>query len=358
MIKLKLERTPAPMWSKVLIPIAAVLVTFIITSVLIIIAGADPFAAYYNFIVVPLSSRFSALEVLVKSTPLILTGIAVAFAFTSGYYNIGAEGQLYAGAIAATWVGISFPNLPAFVIIPFMIILGCLAGLLWALIPALLKIRLKVDEVVTTLLMNSIILYLVSWMLNGVWQNPETGAPQSVEIANAAMFMRLVPKSRLHIGFIFALIVVVIAYIIIKKTPFGLKMRAVGASKTGAQFAGINANKTMLSAALISGAIAGLAGVCEIGGIHYHLIGALSDGYGYTGIIIATLGGLNPIGVAIAAMFVSLISTGSQTVSRVLGVPVYLGAVVESTMLLVTLGMLLLQNYRIKIFRTRGTNNG
>ena len=358
MIKLKLERTPAPMWTKALIPVVAVIVTFIITSVLILIAKANPFSAYYNFIVVPLSTKFSALEVLVKSTPLIFTGVAVAIAFTAGYFNIGAEGQLYAGAIAATWVGITFPNLPSIVIIPLMIVLGCLAGVLWALIPALLKVKLKVDEVVTTLLMNSIIAYLVAWMLNGVWQNPETGAPQSAEISPAAVFMRLIPKSRLHIGIIIAVVIVVLAYIFVKKTPFGLKMRAVGASKTGAQFAGIDSSKTMLTAALISGAIAGLAGVCEVGGIHYHLISALSDGYGYTGIIAATLGGLNPMGVSIAALFIGLISTGSQTVSRVLGVPVYLGSVVQSTMLLVTLAMLLLQNYRIKILGSRGNKNG
>lgn len=336
------------MWSKALIPIAAVLVTFIVTSVLIIIAGANPFAAYYNFIVVPLSSKFSALEVLVKATPLIFTGIAVTFAFASGYYNIGAEGQLYAGALAAAWVGATLTGLPAIAAIPIMLILGFIAGMLWALVPAILKIKLKVDEVVTTLLMNSIIMYIISALLNGPWRNPETGWPRSPEFFEAARMIKLIPKSRLHLGFVIALVLVLIVYVIIKRTPFGLKMRAVGASKVGAQFAGINVNRTMLIAALVSGGIAGLAGVSEIAGIHYHLIAELSDGYGYTGIIVATLGGLNPFGATIAAMFIGLIETGAQTVSRVLGVPVYLGNVVQSTLLLVTLSMLLLQNYRIK----------
>lgn len=348
MVKFKLERSPAPVWSKALIPIGAVLATFIITSVLIILADANPFTAYYNFIVVPLSSKFSALEVLVKSTPLIFTGIAVTFAFASGYYNIGAEGQLYAGAVAAAWVGATFTNLPAIAAVPLMFILGFIAGMAWALIPAILKIKLKVDEVVTTLLMNSIIMYVISALLNGPWRDPETGWPKSPEFFEAARLVKLIPKSRLHLGFIIALVVVAIVYIIIKKTPLGLQMRAVGASKAGAKFAGINVNRTMLIAALVSGGIAGLAGVSEIAGIHYHLISELSGGYGYTGIIAATLGGLNPIGVTIAAMFIGLIDTGSQTVSRVLGVPVYLGDVVQSTLLLVTLAMLLLQNYRIK----------
>jgi simple sugar transport system permease protein len=333
---------------RTLIPIVAILLSFIITSIFVIIAGANPFEAFYNFLIVPLSSQVSALEVLVKATPLILTGIAVTFAFTAGYFNIGAEGQLYAGAIAATWIGINFPNLPAIAILPLMIVGGFLGGLLWALIPALLKVYLKIDEVVTTLLMNSIIMYFVSYLLNDYWRNPQSGYPQSPDISQAAHFVTLIPKSRLHVGFIMAILVVVIAYFLIKRTPLGLQMRASGANAAGARFAGINVEKTMLTAALVSGGIAGLAGMSEIAGIQFHLISALSSNFGYTGIIAATLGGLHPLGVALAAAFIALISNGSQTVSFALGVPVYLGDIVQSTLLLVTLGMLLLQNYRIE----------
>jgi len=229
-----------------------------------------------------------------------------------------------------------------------MLVLGFAGGMLWALLHALLKVKLKVDEVVTTLLMNSIIMYIISALLNGPWRDPETGWPKSPEFFEAARFIQIIPRSRLHLGFVIALVLVVIVFLIIKRTPFGLQMRAAGASKAGAMFAGINVNRTMLIAALVSGGIAGLAGVSEIAGIHYHLISELSGGYGYTGIIVATLGGLNPIGATVAALFIGLIDTGAQTVSRVLGVPVYLGDVVQSTLLLVTLSMLLLQNYRIK----------
>jgi simple sugar transport system permease protein len=333
---------------RTLIPIVAILVSFIITSIFVVAAGANPLAAFYNFLIAPLSSQSSALEVLVKSTPLILTGIAVAFAFTAGYYNIGAEGQLYAGAIVAVWLGINFPQLPAGVILPMMILGGFLGGVLWALIPALLKVYLKIDEVVTTLLMNSIIMYFVSFLLNDYWRNPQSGYPQSPDISAAAHFVRLIPKSRLHVGFIMAILAVVIVYFLIKRTPLGLKMRASGANAAGAQFAGIKVKRTMLIAALVSGGIAGLAGMGEVAGIHYHLIEALSSSYGYTGIIVATLGGLHPLGVLIAALFIGLIGTGSQTVSFALGVPVYLGDILQSTLLLVTLGMLLLQNYRIE----------
>lgn len=348
MFKYKLVRSPAPVWMRTLIPVVAILLSFVISSIFVLVAGANPLAAFYNFLIAPLSSQTSALEVLVKATPLILTGIAVTFAFTAGYYNIGAEGQLYAGAIAAVWLGIAFPNLPSYVILPLMIVGGFLAGMLWALIPALLKVYLKIDEVVTTLLMNSIIMYFVSFLLNDLWRNPQSGYPQSPDISTAAHFVRLFSKSRLHLGFLMALVVVAIVYFLIKRTPLGLQMRASGANAAGARFAGLKVPRTMLIAALVSGGIAGLAGMGEVAGIHYHLIESLSSSYGYTGIIVATLGGLHPLGVLAAAIFIGLIGTGSQTVSFALGVPVYLGDIVQSTLLLVILGMLLLQNYRIE----------
>lgn len=348
MKKLRIERAPAPVWMRTLLPIIAIPVTFLITSIFILMAGANPFTAYYNFLIVPLSSNSSAIEVLVKSTPLLLTGAAVAFAFKGGYWNIGAEGQLYAGAIAATFVGTILTDVSPIIGIPAMILGGFAGGLLWALPSALLKVKLGVDEIVTTLLMNSIVLNVTSFLLNGPWRNPVSMWPQSPEISAGTIFPKLIPRTRLHFGIIVAVVVILVIWFVINRTSFGLKMRAVGLSAEGAKFAGIKVNKTMLTVALISGGIAGLAGAGEVAGIHFHLIDAISDGLGYTGVIIATLGGLNPFGVSIAALFLGLIDTGAQTVSRVMGVPVYLGDVVQSTLLLVTLSLFVLQNYRIR----------
>jgi len=225
---------------------------------------------------------------------------------------------------------------------------GFLAGVLWALPPALLKVKLNVDEVVTTLLLNSVIVFLVSFFLNGPWRDPVSMWPQSPEIASGTVFFKLLPRSRLHFGFIVAVLVILFEWLLLTRTTFGLRMRSVGMGKEAARFAGVNVNRTILIAALVSGGIAGLAGVGEIAGIHFHLIEAISDGLGYTGIIIATLGGLNPLGVGIAAVFIGLIDTGAQSVSRALGVPVYLGNVVQAALLLITLAMFILQNYRIK----------
>jgi ABC-type uncharacterized transport system permease subunit len=353
-LSVRVERTGAPVWMRTLIPVVAAVVTFTLTATLIFLARANPLEAYYHFLIEPLTSRVSALEVLVKSTPLLLTGAAVAFAFSAGYWNIGAEGQLYAGAVTAAWLGLVLGDLPRTVAIPIMLLAGFAAGALWALPPALLRTRLAVDEVVTTLLLNSVMLFFVSALLNGPWRDPITSWPQSPTIALSTQFPQLIPRNRLHLGFIVAMIAIIALWFVLTRTSFGLKMRAVGLGQEAARFAGIEVSRTMLTSALISGGIAGIAGVSEVAGIHYHLIEAISPGYGYTGIIIATLGGLNAWGVALAGLFLGLISTGSQNLSRAMGVPAYLGDVVQAALLLVTLGMLLLQRYRITLVSAPG----
>ena len=336
------------MWLRFLLPVIATVLTFALTALLVVLVKANPLEAYYYFLLDPLASRVSALEVLVKATPLLLTGAAVTFAFVGGYWNIGAEGQLYAGAVAATAIGLQVEHLPAWLAIPLLLLGGFAAGALWALIPALMKVKLAIDEVVTTLLLNAVALFGVSALLNGPWRNPVSQWPQSPDIAATAIFPKLIARSRLHLGFLLAIIIIILLWYILTQTTLGLRMRAVGLAAEAARFAGIRVERTMLIAALVSGGIAGLAGVNEIAGIHYHLIDAISPGYGYTGILIATLGSLNAVGVTVAALFIGLIDTGAQTVSRALGVPVYLGDVIQATLLLVTLGVLLLQGYRLR----------
>lgn len=324
----------------VLVPLLAIVLTFLLTAPLILSARANPFDAYYSFLVQPFLTRTTALEIFVKSTPLLLTGTAVAFAFSAGYYNIGAEGQLYAGALMATFLGQQLTGVPAPLAILVLLIGGFAAGMAWALVPALLKTRLNVDEVVTTLLLNTVMLLLVSALLNGPWRNPVTFMPQSPNIAPSAEFLILIDRSRLHLGFVIALLGVAVLWIVLNRTGFGLRMRSVGLGRDAARFLGIDVQRTTLIAALISGGIAGLAGVSEIGGIHHHLIDAISPGYGYSGIVVATLGGLSAIGVGLAGIFIGLIVTGAQEVSRTLGVPSYLSDVVQATLLLTMLVML------------------
>jgi len=348
-ITLKIERHAPPGWIRAFLPALAVLITFVLTSALVLMAGANPLEAYYYFLLEPLTSRVSLLEVLVKATPLLLTGAAVTLAFSGGFWNIGAEGQFLAGATAATAVGLAVQQFPAPFSIPLTLLAGIMGGMAWIAVPALMKIRLGIDEVVTTLLLNSVALLVVSALLNGPWRDPISQWPQSPEIASAAILPKLVPRSRLHLGFLLVLLIVVLLGITISRTAFGIRLRAVGMEPEAARFAGIEVWRVILTTALLSGGVAGLAGAIEVAGIHYRLIEAISGGQGYTGIVIATLSGLNPWAVLPAALFIALIDTGSQTVSRALGVPVYLGEVIQATLLLVMLAVLLLQSYRIRL---------
>lgn len=345
---LRLERGPAPVWLRFLLPVLAILITFILVSFAIWAAGANPLDVFYEMLIKPLTKRTARFEVLVQATPLILTGVAVTYAFAAGYYNIGAEGQLYAGALAAAFIGPRLGSVPSVLPIFLMLLFGFVAGMLWALIPALLKVRLKVDEVVTTLLLNSVMIFIVSAILNGVWRDPISGWPRSPSIAQTAQFPSIVPRTRVHFGFIVAVLSIVVLWWVLSKTRFGLELRAVGLGKASARFMGVPVAKTVLSAALISGGIAGVAGVSEVAGIHYYLIEGISPGYGYTGIIVATFGGLQALGVSLAGLFLALVDTGALSASRSLGVPAYLGDIVQATLLIVTLAVLLLNGYRFR----------
>src|SRR4051812_47283662 len=212
MFGIKLERSPAPLWMRAAIPFIAIAITFVLVSVLVIAAGANPFSAFVELMITPLTKTTSRWDILVTATPLLLTGVAVTLAFACGYYNVGAEGQLYAGAIAAAWIGTLVTNLPSWVAIPLMLLGGFVAGALWALIPAILKVRLKVDEVVTTLLLNSVVGFIVSALLNGPWRDPTTGWPQSPTIADSAQFPQIIPRSRVHFGLIVALVVAALVW--------------------------------------------------------------------------------------------------------------------------------------------------
>lgn len=341
-------------WSTPSLIALAIGITFAITAGPILLAGANPIAAYGEFVVVPLTSQFTLLEILVSATPILFTGAAVAIAFRAGYWNIGAEGQLLLGAVAAAGIGTLVAGLPAVLTLPAMVAAGALAGAGWALVPALLRVRFGIDEVVTTLLLNPVALLFVNGLLHGPWRDPVSGFPESPRIAVSAEFPALIDRSRLHLGFLVAIVVVVAAGFVLARTPAGLRLRAVGLSPHGARFAGINVRRTLLAAALVSGAVAGLAGVSEVAGIQHRLTGGLSPGYGYTGIVVATLGTLTMPGVALAALFLGDLSVGASSAARSLGIPSQLGAVVQGVLLLTTVALLALRRNRMTRSRAGG----
>ena len=340
-----------------LIPIA-VLVTFAITSAFVLLARGDPLAAYYRFLVEPLTSGFSLLEVLVSATPLLFTGVAVAIAFRAGYFNIGAEGQLLAGAVAGAGLGMILHGVPTVVALPVMVAGGAGAGAAWALVPAVLRVRFRIDEVVTTLLLNPVALLFVTGLLNGPWRDPLTGFPESPPIAETAHFPVLLARSRLHLGFVIAVVIAIVAWLVLTRTAAGLKLRAVGSSPGAASFAGLDVPGTLLRAALISGAIAGIAGVSEVGGIQQRLTGGLSPGFGYTGIVVATLGGLTIPGAVLAAFLLGDLRVGALSAGRALQIPSQLGDIVQATLLLVTIAALAILAARPARSRERTSTRG
>src|SRR5688572_17807365 len=288
MIRLRLERRQdTPIYLQILIPIAAVLVTLVLCSGLVWLAGADVVEAYKLLLFSTFRSGYDLQDTLVKASPLLFTALAVVVAFRAKFWNIGAEGQLMAGAIAACFVG-QREFLPAFSLVPLMILGAAIFGALWALLPALLKVRLKVDDVVTTLLLNFIMLYGVTALLEGPWRDPRSGYPNSPSVRFEAEFP-IVPGYPLHLGIILALVAAISVWGMLTRTTLGFSIRAVGHNPAAANYAGIGVGRTIIIAALISGALAGLAGAGEVGGVRFQVTSDLSSNYGYTGIVIATL---------------------------------------------------------------------
>lgn len=346
------KRPPLPGWTRIAIPVASVLVTLLISAIPIMIAGANIWRAYGALFYGALGTRFNVLETLVKTAPYILTGLAVAFAFRAKFWNIGAEGQLLAGAIGASWVGIFVTGLPAIVMLPLMMVMGFIAGGLWAIVPALLKTKMKVDDVVSTLLLNFVMVHIMGALLFGPLQKEGASWPISEGIVEAAKYPILLARSRFHLGIPLAFLLVFVVWFINDKTVFGYRSLAVGTNIRAAHFGGIRTTPVLLTTALISGGLAGLAGVGEVAAIQYHLLADISPGYGYTGIVIAMLGNLHPIGVMLASIFFSIINVGAQTMSRMTGVPSFITGVMEGTALIVMLVFLLMNEYKVRVVKS------
>ncbi len=331
-------------------PLAAIASALIIAGFLIALAGADPFKAYRMLVVSAFGSRLSITETLVRATPLIFTGLAAAVAFRARIWNIGAEGQLYAGALASAAVGHSAVAMfPAPLAITLVILIGAAAGAILLIGPVFLRIRTGADEVVTTLLLNFITFLFVSMMIEGPLRDPDAlGWPQSFAVDSSITLPLLVSRSRLHVGLLLAFVVALAVWFVQARTVFGLQVRAAGLNPEAARFAGISLPRSLLVVAGLSGGLAGLAGTIEVLGVRGYVTTDMSPGWGYSGIIVAMLGGLHPLGVIASAIFVALVFVGSNGMSRALNIPSYIADVIVSVSLLTMLLSLLFTNYRIR----------
>lgn len=347
---MRLEPVPDPPLARTLgFPALALAVTVLIGSLLSMLAGADPFATLGLILKGAAGSRFALLETLNRATPLIFTGLAVAVAFRAKLWNIGAEAQLYAGAIMTALLGTGALAWPSALLWPAMAGAAMLAGALVLLGPALLKLRFGVDEVVTTLLLNFVMLLLVSLLLEGPLRDPGgMGWPQSRRLIADARLPRVVDGLRLHWGFVLALIAAAGVWVIQTRTTLGYAMRAVGLNRQAAEFAGIPVGRVIVWTALISGGLAAMAGFSEVAGLRGNLTRDLSPGFGYTGIIVAMLALLNPLGVVVSAIFVAGVFVGADSMSRAAGVPTYIADIMLASALLTMVLALALTRHRIR----------
>lgn len=347
---MRLEPKPAPGLAVALLyPVGAIVATIVIASFLVVIAGASPFSVFWLVVKGAAGSQFALLETLTRATPLIFTGLAVAVAFRAKLWNIGAEAQLYIGAVVTVVLGTGAVAMPSPALIPLIMICAMLAGALLLLGPAVLKVRFGVDEVVTTLLLNFIVILFVSMLLEGALKDPMgLGWPQSKRVIADAQLPRLIQGKRLHLGFVIAVASAVVVWVIMKKSTLGYEMRAVGNNAEAARFAGIPVNRVLMKTALLSGGLAALAGFSEVAGLKGNLTLDLSPGFGYTGIVVAMLAMLNPLGVVASAIFVAGIFVGADAMSRSAGVPSYIAQVMVATALLTMVTAIMLTRYRIR----------
>ena len=346
---MRLEPIKNPSLARSLLPPAIALgTTVVFASLLAMVAGANPFSVFGLILGGAFGSKFAILETLNRATPLVFTGLAAAVAFRAKFWNIGAEAQLYSGALLTVLLGTGLLQWPSIALLPTIMLFSILAGAILLLVPALLKTRFGVDEVVTTLLFNFIFLLFISMLLEGPIKDPMgMGWPKSARVIPEARLPRLVDGLRLHWGFALAIFSAICIWIIQTRSTLGYEMRAVGLNKKAAGFAGIPVNTILVKTALLSGGLAALAGFSEVAGLKGSLTLDLSPGFGYTGIIVAMLALLHPLGVIVAALFVAGIFVGADSMSRAADVPTYLADIMLATALLLMVLAIMLTRFRV-----------
>jgi general nucleoside transport system permease protein len=310
-------------------------------ALLVALSGYDPRAALSALWSGSFGSAYAIFSAtLVRATPLVLTGLAVALAFSGGVLNIGAEGQFLAGAAAGSAVALALPPAAGVVALIASLAAGAVVGAAWTIVPAILRVRFRVLEVISTIMMNFIALHAVSYLVRGPLQEPLRIYPQSSAIPAGARLPIVLPGTRLHLGFVLAVLASIAAWLLLRHTAAGFRIRVTGTGPTAARSAGmIDVDRVTLRVFLLSGALAGLAGAVEVSGVTYALYENISPGYGYTAIAVALLGGLHPIAVAGSGIFLGALEAGAASMQRDAAVPSVLVSVVEALVILAVIGL-------------------
>lgn len=298
------------------------LVALSIFSAILLVMGFNPISSFEAIFYGSFGTVFSASETFVRVTPLLLSALAFLIAFKARFLNIGVEGQLYMGALAAYLVASQMEGLPSGLSILLIALASFIGGAAWLAIPLILKTKLEINEIFPTVVMNFIAIFIISWLTTGPIKDPNALNPRTKTIPLATWLPLIIPRTRLHVGIIFAVILAFLTYLILHKTILGYEIRAVGLSSKAAKHGGVNLSKNIIIAGLLSGGLAGLAGMVEVVGTHHFLIAGFSPGFGYQGIAIAALGGFHSIGVLFASIFFSILLIGGETMQRGVGVPI------------------------------------
>ncbi|HEX2552881.1 MAG TPA: ABC transporter permease [Microvirga sp.] len=332
-------------------PVVAFLTAFLIAGFVIWLMGRSPLAAFEVYVTQPLSDPWALQELLVKATPLALIAIGLSYCFRANLWNIGAEGQFIMGAIFGSWLALKTHGTEAgFWVLPLMMLLGVAGGALWGLIPAFLKTRFGVNEILTSLMLVYVAQLVLDYLTRGPWRDPKGfNFPQSVTFDPAATLPPILEGSRVHWGFVFAMLAILVTAIVVGRTLFGYRLKLTGDAPRAARFAGFSARSTTLAVFAISGGLAGLAGISEVAGQIGQMQPSISPGYGFTAITVAFLGRLNPLGILVAALVVALTFIGGESAQILLKLPLDLSNAFQGILLLCVLAADALVTYRLRV---------
>jgi simple sugar transport system permease protein len=334
-------------------PVIAIALTVIAGFVIFAAIGVDPLRGLYVYFVEPLTQAWSLQELIVKAIPIVLIAVGLCLCYLSNNWNIGAEGQFTLGAITGSVLPILAPQFQSFATLPLMLLMGIAGGMLYAAIPALLKIRFGTNEILTSLMLVYVALLLLDWLVRGPWRNPQGfNFPGSVDFSDAATMPILIPGSRLHFGLLLALIAVAATWFLLRRTIAGFSIGVIGQAPRAGAFAGFSRNRLVLFTFLVSGGLAGLAGISEVAGPVGKLDVVISPGYGFTAIIVAFLGRLNPIGVLIAGLVLALSYLGGEAAQISLGLSSKTAQVFQGMLLFFALACDTFILYRVRFVRS------
>ena len=329
----------------ILVPIASFVLALIVGGALLLAAGANPIETYKAMFDGAFGTDYGRSETLVKAVPLMLCGLAVSIAFRMKFWNIGAEGQLVMGALATAWIPLFVlddSSIPPGILLVIMGVAAFGAGAIWGLIPAALKAYLRVNEIITTLMLNYIAILFMDWLYTGPWKDKQGyGFPGTASFKEMAALPRLpewMGAGRLHVGIIVALVAAALIWLVLLKTRWGYEIRVIGENPEAARYAGINLVRNILLVMIVSGGLAGLAGYGQVAGIAYRLQKGIAVGDGFTAIIVAWLAKLHPAGVILVSILMAGLSTGGDQITITMGLPAAMSRVLQGAILFFVLG--------------------